>query len=318
MERREFLLNSVAAFGTRLLTGKAADRESPLSGTASRTYHVFGVPLRTGSLVPGNENDAQAYRDVQMVSRLQAVGCNVVDEGDVAIPSYLPHHAVPPIRNWPGPRIAWDCIGDRIAPCLQQAGQIPFLIGCDCSVVIGTTRALLRNSSEEIYVLYIDGDFDDAPPDAKHCNSAAACAVWLLTNDSPFWAGPPLRRSSVSVIGWSSPSRSAKSGLGSMSLAEVRRAGPREAAQQALQMIPASASIILHFDSDVVRARELPTAYFPHEEGLTLSQAGELLRVFLSDARIRIIEVSEYASLRDLDHGYVSKIVGLFSAALHR
>jgi hypothetical protein len=49
-----------------------------------------------------------------------------------------------------------------------------------------------------------------------------------------------------------------------------------------------------------------------------LSEAGELLRVFLSDARIRIIEVSEYASLRDLDHGYVSKIVGLFSAALHR
>lgn len=318
MERREFLLNSVAAFGARLLTGKAADRESPLSGTASRTYHVFGVPLRTGSLVPGNENDAQAYRDVQMVSRLHAVGCNVVDEGDVAMPSYLPHHAVPPIRNWPGPRIAWDCISDRIAPCLQQAGQIPFLIGCDCSVVAGTTQALLRTSSEEIYVLYIDGDFDDAPPDAKHCNSAAACAVWLLTNDSPFWAGPPLRPSSVSVIGWSRPSRSAKSGLGSMSLAEVRRAGTQAADQHALQMIPASAAILLHFDSDVVQARELPTAYFPHEEGLTLSEAGELLRVFLSDARIRIIEVSEYASLRDLDHGYVSKIVGLFSAALHR
>jgi arginase len=318
MERREFLLNSVAAFGTRLLTGKATNSESSPSGTASRTYHVFGVPLRTGSLVPGNENDAQAYRDVQVVSRLQAAGCNVVDEGDVAIPSYLPHHSVPPIRNWPGPRIAWDCISDRIAPCLQQAGQVPFLIGCDCSVVVGTTQALLRTSPEEIYVLYIDGDFDDAPPDAKHCNSAAACAVWLLTNDSPFWAGPPLRPSGVSVIGWSRPSRSAKSGRGSMSLAEVRRAGPQEAALHALQLIPASASILLHFDSDVVQAPELPTAYFPHEEGLTLSEAGELLRVFLSDSRIRIIEVSEYAALRDLDHRYVSKLVGLFSDALHR
>jgi|SRR5579863_2390642 len=318
MERREFLLTSVAAFGTGLLAGKAAARESSLSGTPDRSYHIFGVPLRTGSLVPGNENDAQAYRDVQIVSRLQAVGCNVVDEGDVAIPSYLPHHSVPPIRNWPGPRIAWDCISDGIAPCLQQAGQIPFLVGCDCSVVVGTTQALRRTSAEDIYVLYIDGDFDDAPPDAKHCNSAAACAVWLLTNDSPFWAGPPLRPSNVSVIGWSSPSRSPNSGVASMSLVEVRRAGPQEAARHALQMIPASASILLHFDSDVVQARELPTAYFPHEEGLSLSEAGALLRVFLSDSRIRVIEISEYASLRDSDRGYVRKLVGLFSDALHQ
>jgi hypothetical protein len=28
----------------------------------ARTYHVLGVPLRTGSLYPGSENDAQAYR----------------------------------------------------------------------------------------------------------------------------------------------------------------------------------------------------------------------------------------------------------------
>jgi arginase len=320
MQRRDFLLSGVAAFSTQLFTGMANAGEALRFSTASSTYHVFGVPLRSGSLVPGNENDAQAYRDAQLVQRLQAVGCNVIDEGDVAIPSYLPHHSVPPIRNWPGPRIVWDCVSDRIAPLLQQPGQIPFLIGCDCSVVIGTAQALMRglSSSENIYVLYIDGDFDDAAPEAAHCNSAAACAVWLLTNDSPFWVGPALRPASVSVIGWSRPSGSAKSGVSSISLAEVRRAGPVEAAQHALQMIPASASIVLHFDSDVVQARELPSAYFPHEEGLTLAEAGELLRVFLSDSRIRIIEVSEYASLRDFDHSCVTKLVGLFSDGLHK
>ena len=53
------------------------------------TYHLLGVPLRTGSLYPGSENDAQAYRDVQLLQRLEAAGCRVIDEGDVAIPSYL-------------------------------------------------------------------------------------------------------------------------------------------------------------------------------------------------------------------------------------
>jgi arginase len=118
---------------------------------------------------PGIENDAQAYRDVQLLSRLQAAGCNAVDDGDVAIPNYLPHHLVPPIRSWPAPRIAWDCISDHGASCPQQTGQIPFLIGCDCSVVIGTTQALMRTSSQDIYVLYIDGDFDDVTPVANHC-----------------------------------------------------------------------------------------------------------------------------------------------------
>jgi hypothetical protein len=37
---------------------------------AERTYHVLGVPLRTGSLYPGNENDAQAYREVQLLGAL--------------------------------------------------------------------------------------------------------------------------------------------------------------------------------------------------------------------------------------------------------
>ena len=59
------------------------------------------MPLRAGSLLPGNENDAQAYREAHLVERLREAGCSVVDDGDVAIPSYLPHHSIPPIRNWP-------------------------------------------------------------------------------------------------------------------------------------------------------------------------------------------------------------------------
>jgi arginase len=84
-----------------------------MSAQAERHFHILGVPLRTGSLSPGNENDAQAYRDVDLLARLRVAGCRAFDEGDVAVPSYLPHHAIPPIRNWPGPRIVWDLLGER-------------------------------------------------------------------------------------------------------------------------------------------------------------------------------------------------------------
>jgi len=316
--RRDFMKvgGSLAAAASMATRGEAQFEHT---NQIECTYHILGVPLRSGSLYPGNENDAQAYRDVQLLARLQAAGCKAFDHGNVAVPSYLPHHSIPPIRSWPGPRIAWDCVSEGIAPYLQQPGHVPLLIGCDCSVVVGSARALMRTGAQEIHVLYIDGDFDDAPPDPARCLSAASCAVWLLTQNSPFWAGPPLPPSQVTVLGWSNPSRSeAANRARSMPLVDIRRLGTSEAARQALQAIPASASILLHFDIDVFQKEELPAAYFPHAEGLRLSEGTELLSVLLKDPRIRIIEISEYAALRDLEQHYVSKLVDLLTAGLKR
>jgi arginase len=316
MQRRQFLIRAAAAIGAQMLAGNIRCQGETMAGMSDRTYHILGVPLRAGSLLPGNENDAEAYREVQLLARLQAAGCKAVDDGDVAVPSYLPHHSIPPIRNWPAPRIVWDCVSDRIAPILKQPGQIPLLIGCDCSVVVATAQALARTSAPEVHVLYVDGDFDDAAPEASRSQSAASCSVWLLTHDSPFWSGPALRPSQVSIIGWSKPSRSQRPEVGSISLADVRRSGPREAARQALQNIPASASIVVHFDIDVLQQAEMPVAYFPRPEGLKVSEAAELFGVMMKDPRIRAIEISEYASLRDLDRSYVDKLVKLLTDSL--
>lgn len=280
-----------------------------------RRYHVFGVPLRTGSLYPGSENDAQAYRDAGLLARLTGAGRRAVDEGDVAIPSYLPHHAIPPIRSWPGPRIAWDCVAERVGPVLAQPGAVPLLVGCDCSIVVGTTQALGRGDAADVHVVYIDGDFDDAAPEPARCQSAAATAVWLLTHASPFWTGPPLPPSHVTVVGWTAPSASGGA-TRSVSLADLRRSGPRAAARRIVEAIPASASVLVHLDVDVLQRSEMPAAYFPHDEGLRLAEVGELLEVVLADPRVRLVEVSEYASLRDLDQRSVGALVDLLTRTL--
>jgi len=282
------------------------------------TYHVLGVPLRTGSLYPGSENDAQAFRDARLLQRLEAAGVQVIDEGDVAIPSYLPHHNIPPIKNWPGPRIAWDCVSERIGPYLKQPGHIPLLIGADCSVVVGTAQAMTQAYGEYVHILYVDGDIDGVAPQPGRCMSAAGMALWLITQASPFWAGPTLSPSRITVVGWSDDLHSPEMGLRSLPLAEVRRLGPGEAARQALQAIPDSSSILLHFDIDVLSKQDMPAAYFPHTDGLSITEARELLAAILADPRVRIIEVAEYASLRDLDQSYASTIVELLAAALKR
>jgi arginase family enzyme len=318
MKRRQFMISTVGAVAANLLVTQPLLYEETAPDTSARTYRILGVPLRAGSLLPGSEDDAQAYREVQLLERLHSAGCNAIDDGNVPIPNYLPHHSIPPIRSWPAPRIAWECIRDRVAPLLQQPNQIPLLIGCDCSVVLGTTEALKRVSAQDVQVIYVDGDFDDAAPEPGRCQSAASCAVWLLTHDSPFWTGPPLRPSQVSIVGWTNPSQSKQSGTNSISLTEVRRSGPREAARRVLEAIPATSLLLLHIDIDVLRKKDLPAAYFPHTEGLSISEAAELLGALLKDPRIRIIEISEYASLRDTDREYVKTLVNLLAEGMKK
>lgn len=283
------------------------------------SYHVLGVPLRSGSLIPGNEEDAGAYRDADLVGRLMGAGIQAVDEGDVDVPSYLPHHALPPIKNWPGPRIVWDRIGESIAPHLRQSGHIPLLIGADCSVVVGTAQALMRLYGEEdIHIIYVDGDIDGLAPRAERGMSAAAMGLWLATQESPFRDGPTLDPSQVTVVGWSNDLGSEQIGLRSLALEEVRRLGPEEAARKTLSSIPDSAPVLVHFDVDVLDPTEMSAVYFPHEDGLSLAECQEVLGAVLADPRIRLIEVTEYASLRDPDHSNVSAIVELLAKGLRR
>jgi arginase family enzyme len=292
---------------------------SPLAGGA--IYHVFGVPYRTGSLTPGSEHDAQPYRDTGFVAHLQTAGCDAIDDGDFPLPSYLPHHEIPPIRNWPGPRIAWEILSDRLLPILEQPGHVPLLIGGDCSIVVGSTQALMKSTGiDRVHVLYIDGDCDDGIPDPTKSQSAAYLALWLAMHGQPFRAGPGLPPSQVTIIGASQDRQrvAAEHAPRLISLAELRREGARTTAQQILDALPSSASVVLHLDVDVFADHELPVAYFPHQDGLTLAEGRELLGPLLSDRRIRIIEVTEYASLRDSARRHVRQIADLLAGALGR
>jgi arginase len=312
MKRREFLTTaSAAALGLTLKSTHTEGQpiQPPNAQQATPTYVVLGVPLRAGSLYPGNENDAQAYRDADLVKRLNDAGRNAVDAGNLPIPSYLPHHSVAPIRNWPAPRIVWDLLNEQLTGTLALPGQTPLLIGCDCSVIVGAAQALSKVTSNDIHVLYIDGDCDDAAPISSRSQSAASCAVWFLTHDSAFWNGPPLKPSQVSFVGWTTPSQSPETGIQSTSLADLRRIGIRQSAQQILAAIPPSAAILLHLDIDVFRGSDLTAIYFPHEQGLSLEEGKELIGLLLQDPRIRHVEISEYAALRDIGQTSVHQLV---------
>ena len=309
--RRQFLTMALAAGALPHLPAFATEALSH-----SRVYHLLGVPLRAGSFYPGTEDDAKAYREAGLIDRMRAAGCEVVDDGDIQIPNYLPHHAIPPVRNWPAPRIAWDSISQRLGEVLRRPSHVPVLIGCDCSVVVASTQALLQSGAPNVHVLYVDGDFDAAEPQAAHVQSAASVGVWLLTHESPFWSGPVLQSSQVTPVGASVQTPSPMNGA--ITLADIRRLGVQTAASNALKNVADSAAVILHIDVDVLRDDAFPIAYFPHANGLNLTELRELIAVLAHHPRVRIVEVSEYASLRDAGRKLAAQLSDVLATALSR
>jgi arginase len=96
----------------------------------------------------------------------------------------------------------------------------------------------------------------------------------------------------------------------------VRRLGASPAARQALDGISARAAVLVHLDVDVFRGQDLPASYFPRTERLSVAEGADLLGPLLRDPRIRLIELAEYASLRDPDLRSVGALVDLLAGAL--
>ena len=120
------------------------------------------------------------------------------------------------------------------------------------------------------------------------------------------------------MLGWTNGPFTGSTKAGSISLKEIRQSGAGQAVGQLLQRIPRDTNILIHLDIDVVRQGDLPAVYFPHEEGLSLNEAGTILDLVLSDERVRLIEVSEYAALRDIRGQSAVSISSLLASGLTR
>jgi arginase family enzyme len=278
-------------------------------------YHLLGVESSAGALYSGAEAAPQAYRNAQLVEKVQARGGKIVDDGNIQISNYLPRHSAPPIRNWPAPRMVWEAIAQQVAPLLQ-ADETPLLMGGDCSVVVGAAQALADVYGDLAHIIVMDGHIDAMAPRANRSVGAAAIGLWLATQPSLFWRGPMVDPQRVIVIGYSNDTANDVEGINTLSAAQLRSIGIQVGARRALEAIAPEAAILLHFDVDVLHQDEMPAAYSPNPNGMSEEEAQALLNIFLADTRVRLLEVTEYSALRDLDLQCANRLTEMLATAL--
>lgn len=288
---------------------------APATSPSPRAYRVVGVPFAAGALGQGASDAPAALRRAGLLDRVRAAGLDCDDLGDVALPadSYVRLHSVAPIRHWPLPRQVWEATRDRLRPVLE-AGQVPLVLGGDCSIFIGVAQAVADSApAQSVQVIYVDGHIDAEVPRADRCVGAAAMGLGFATEATPFWPGPVVPPTSVTVVGCS---RQIHEQFPHFTLDDVRRMGAHEAALAALARCEAADTLLIHFDVDVMADAELPGAYDASTDGLTLAEARTLLGAFLADARVRALEVTEYCPTNDPELRGAQALVELLTTAL--
>lgn len=282
------------------------------------TFGFLGVPSSAGARTPGQENGPAALRRSGLLELLHERGLTVRDHGDLPGFRWRPDPTTRSPQNL-APVVA---VATSVAEAIEEVvrdGEIPLVVGGDCTITVGGVAGLLRAGLDPS-LLYVDGGVDLFVPATQpggHMDSMGVAHLLDEPGSARELAGigprtPMLEPRKVMFFGQNAvsvrPSEDprdvegvvfAKHGFRSYPI-EVVAGRPSEAARDARAAIELHAvPFLVHFDVDVLDFLDCPLADQPEDRGLLLDEAVECLRVFAGSPRFGGLVVTEI----NPDHG---------------
>ncbi len=271
---------------------------------------VAGIPMNSGGFYTGAEMTPKTLREAGLIEAFEKRGINALDTGDVTIPSYIPRHNVPPIRNWPGPRVVWEEICHQSEDWFNE-DEVQLLIGGDCSIVTGTMHSLYKRYAEDVHLIVIDAHIDAYRPSADNCMGAAGMGLWFLLEENDFFGSlEGFSGKNITIVGYQHESE-INDDVKKHSLSELREKGVSQVLQKVLQEIPQHRKIMVHLDIDAISREELHAVYSPSDAGLSIEETTTLLREILADDRTAGIEFTEFFPPYDSDGSQSKKLISM-------
>jgi arginase len=242
---------------------------------------LIGVPSSAGAFAPGQEQAPRALRDAGLVAALGAIGLAAVDHGDTPVWRWRPDRANPFAQNLDAVVATVQETATKVRAVLA-AGQVPLVLGGDCTVELGTIAGHLP-SDERIGLLY----FDLHPDLNLPAKPGPGALDWTGMAHLLFAYGPDQSTPhELEAIG--------RLGLHGIPAPDVARA-PVASAETALAWIESRCDrLLIHFDVDTIDFTDLPLSEETgRNQGLSFVDAMRALRVFLGSPRLSALTVTE-------------------------
>ena len=261
---------------------------------------LIGAPTAAGAHSPGIEKGPAALRAAGLVKRLRAAGLDVHDHGDLPVEPFRIDRAQPGGHNVGGVVAVAQAVRERTAEALA-AGELPLVVGGDCTIVIGVLAALIAHSSGGGGLVYLD-----AHPDLNTPGGAAQGALdWMgmahvlnVPGALPEIAAlgprvPLLTWDDVAFLSYvdSEVTEAERRLLDEheplrYSFGLLQERGRELASQTARALAGRDGTFIVHFDVDALDFAQLPIAddAYQRNQGLSPREASEVLAALAADA----------------------------------
>ncbi|MGQ0536913.1 MAG: arginase [Methanobacteriota archaeon] len=288
---------------------------------------LIGCPMDLGQTRRGVDMGPSALRAARIERRLEDLGFDLHDMGDIGTPEVETRRLRDPKLRYL-PEIVQICeeLARRVESCAKRK-HFPLVLGGDHSITMGTMAGLVRSRGPQA-LIYFDahGDFntpDTTPSGSIHGMSLAACVG--LGHPKLVKLGrvtPKVRAENVALIGVRNldPGEKdlvKKSGMRVYTMRDVDEAGIKNVIQDALdKVLPGTKGLHLSFDVDVLDPREAPGTGTPWPGGLTFRESHSALEFLAERNVITSFELVEVNPLLDNGNRTAELAVGLVESAL--
>jgi len=281
---------------------------APAVNITPRKIRVIGVPLDLGQSRRGVDMGPSAVRVAGLEARLEALGHQVEDAGNVAV-------AIPEQKKEGDARAKY--LKEITATCTKEAelvlktleaGKVPLCLGGDHSMAAGTVSGVAefhRRQNQRIGLIWIDAHTDINTPDSSPSGNvhgmplAALMGLWPSDLANIFDFSPKVKPENCVLVGVRDIDAVEKenvhrAGIGVFTMRDIDERGMRTVMEEALRIAGrGTAGYHISLDMDWVDPEDAPGVGTPVRGGATYREAHLAMEIIADHGRMLSFEIVE-------------------------
>ena len=280
-----------------------------------KPVHIIGVPLDLGGGRRGVDMGPSAMRIAGIDERIAALGCTVVDQGNVAAP--LAETQQPDDERKKYVReIARVCHAlHDVALDSLEAGALPVVLGGDHSLAAGSVAAtaawVRRTSSRPLGLIWVDAHGDMNTPETTTSGNVHGMPLAALLGNEPSELAAIGSRPSVMPVNTvlvgirnldeKEKARIRESGVHVFTMKDIDRDGIAKIAERAIALAAnGTGGLHVSFDMDVCDPAIAPGVGTPVKGGLDYREAHMVMELVADSRRLVALDLVEVNPTLDI------------------
>jgi arginase len=294
--------------------------------TRKRQIEIIGVPVDLGAGRRGVDMGPSAIRIADLEPRLESLGHNVVDRGDLDVMIPETQEVGAGQLRYKAPIVAaCEELRKQVERSLSE-NRMPLVLGGDHSIAIGSVAGssnFFASRSEEIGLIWFDAHGDANTPETTPSGNihGMSLAVLLGHGDADLTRlggrAPKIQTPNAVLIGIrdldpGERESLRKWGVACYTMRDIDERGMRDVLDEAIRVASdGTAGVHLSFDLDVVDPEDAPGTGTPVWGGITYREAHLAMEMLCDRAHIVAIDLVEVNPVLD-----TTNMTGILAAEL--